>query len=386
MTKRTLRERWLSFGGASGAALRALMAEAAELRDARWGRVTTYSRKVFVPLTNLCRSACAYCVFAKQPGEPGAGYLLPHQVMDIVLRGEDLGCKEALFSLGERPELRHAEARHALSSLGYASTIDYVVAMCGQVLNDSSLVPHVNAGTLRPDEMLKVRSVAGSIGLMLENSSRRLTKKGMPHHGCPDKAPLLRLRTLELGGKLSVPTTSGVLIGIGETWAERIDSLLTLAEIQETYGTLQEVIVQNFRAKAGTPMSDAPEPDLDDMLRTLAVARLILPPDVSLQAPPNLGDAFERYIDAGINDWGGISPLTADHINPERAWPAVDELERRCHEKGMGLTERLTAYPSYIRDGERFLAPAPRSALFRLAEENGWPRRQVHCSTEDVRP
>lgn len=386
MTKPNLREKWLSFGGASGATLRALMAEAAELRDARWGKVLTYSRKVFVPLTNLCRSACGYCTFAKQPGAPSAGYLLPREVMDIISRGEDLGCKEALFSLGERPELRHAEARHALSNLGYASTIDYVVAMCGQVLNDSSLIPHVNAGTLRPDEMHKIRAVAGSIGLMLENSSPRLMKKGMPHYACPDKVPRLRLRTLELAGEWSVPTTSGILIGIGETWAERIDSLLALAEIHERYGTLQEVIVQNFRAKAGTPMSDAPEPDLEDMLRTLAVARLILPVDVSLQAPPNLGDAFERYIDAGINDWGGISPLTADHINPERAWPAVDEVERRCHQSGMELSERLAAYPSYIRDGERFLAAAPRTALLRLAREDGWPRSQVHCSTEDARP
>lgn len=385
MSSRNLRNDWLAFGGVTGAALQVLMAKAAERRDAGWGRVMTYSRKVFIPLTNLCRSACGYCVFAKRPEEPGAGYLRADQVMAIIERGEELGCKEALFSLGERPELRHVEARQMLDVLGYETTIDYLVAMCAAVLAKSTLIPHVNAGTLRPEELLKVRPVAGSIGLMLESSSRRLMKKGMPHHACPDKAPILRLRTLEAAGEMSVPTTSGILIGIGETWAERIDSLLALAAIHARYGTLQEVIVQNFRAKPGTPMADAPEPDLDDMLRTLAVARLILPLDISLQAPPNLADAFERYVDAGINDWGGISPLTADHINPEHAWPALDEIERRCQGKGMDLVERLTTYPTFIHRGDRFLLTAPHAALRSQARDDGWARHQAHHTLEEAR-
>ncbi|MDP4021993.1 7,8-didemethyl-8-hydroxy-5-deazariboflavin synthase CofG [Methylobacterium sp. NEAU 140] len=354
------------------------MAEASERRDAGWGRTMTYSRKVFIPLTNLCRSVCGYCVFAKNPGEPGAGYLSPDDVMAIARRGERLGCKEALFSLGERPELRHPEARGMLDRLGHASTIDYLVEMCGVILSDTSLVPHVNAGTLRADELRKLRPVSGSVGMMLENTSRRLLGKGMAHHACPDKVPLLRLRTLEEAGRQSVPTTSGILIGIGESWEERVETLVALAEIHDRYGTLQEVIVQNFRAKPGTRMAEAIEPDVEDMLRTLAVARLILPAEVSLQAPPNLNDAFERYIDTGINDWGGISPLTADHINPERAWPAISELERRCAGRGMQLAERLTTYPAYLRDSGRFIAPLPRAALRRHARADGWALNQAH--------
>ena len=328
---------FLVYEHAEGALLGRLLARAAEARDATWGKVVTYSRKVFIPLTNLCRDSCGYCTFVKQPGEPGAGYLSPDQVMAIVKRGQELGCKEALFSLGEKPELRYPEAVAMLGNLGFETTLDYAVAMCRMVLEESSLVPHVNLGTMTRPELARVKQVSGSAGLMLENISRRLVRPGMAHHACPDKVPVQRMRTLEAAGLESVPTTTGILIGIGETWAERIQSLEAIAQVHERHGHIQEVIVQNFRAKPGTLMARHQEPDLNDMLRTLAVARLILPSTISLQAPPNLSEEFEAYLDAGINDWGGVSPLTADHINPERAWPAVDEIALRSKQKGFLL-------------------------------------------------
>lgn len=367
-------------GDATGADLDQLMARAAAVRHATWGNVVTYSRKVFVPLTNLCRDKCGYCTFAKQPGTAGAGYLTPDEVQDIVKRGEALGCKEALFSLGEKPELVYPEARTALAALGYATTIEYVVAMCKVVLRESSLVPHVNAGTLEADEVRRVKSVAGSAGIMLENVSRRLIGRGLAHFACPDKVPVQRLRTLERAGEARLPMTTGILIGIGETWRERVESLLEFVRLQERFGHIQEVIVQNFRAKPGTAMAACPEPDMDDMLRTLAVARLLLPPEISLQAPPNLNEVFEKYLRAGVNDFGGISPVTADHINPERAWPAVDEIARRSQQYGMTLVERLTLYPSYLqpKNAIRFIAPNPLVALTSLARQDGHARHQAH--------
>ncbi|MES2999635.1 MAG: 7,8-didemethyl-8-hydroxy-5-deazariboflavin synthase CofG [Pseudomonadota bacterium] len=364
-----------------GAELEQLFVQARARRDAYWGAVATYSRKVFIPLTNLCRDSCGYCTFVKQPGEPGAGYLEPDEVLRIAMRGEELGCKEALFSLGEKPELRYPQAREMLARLGYRTTIDYVVAMCALVLSRTSLVPHVNAGTMSTRDLDRVKEVCGSAGLMLENVSRRLMGKGMPHYACPDKVPLQRLRTLEVAGKASVPMTTGILIGIGETWDERIDSLKAIAEIHQRHGHIQEVIVQNFRAKPGTAMARHREPDMTDMLRTLAIARLLLPVEVSLQAPPNLNEEFERYLDAGINDWGGVSPLTADHINPECAWPAVDEIAFRTKQRSMTLVERLTTYPLYLRQSDRFLRPVPLMALRNLARGDGYAARQVHAAT-----
>lgn len=367
---------WHAMEGAGPADWQQALQDARARRQQHWGHQVTYSRKVFIPLTNLCRDTCGYCTFAKLPGEPGAGYLTPEAVMDIVRRGERLGCKEALFSLGERPELRHPQARDMLRQLGYATTLDYVIAMCRLVLERSRLVPHVNAGTLTPDEMERVKEVSGSAGLMLENISRRLVQPGMAHHACPDKVPLQRMRTLRHAGQLQVPTTSGILIGIGETWAERMDSLFALADLHREYGHLQEVIVQNFRAKPGTPMALHAEPGMDDMLRTLAAARLILPAEVSLQAPPNLQEDFGRYLEAGINDWGGISPVTADHINPERAWPALDAVERHSARHGMALVERLTTYPPY--QTTRFMRPLPRAAIQAQARADGWAAHQAH--------
>lgn len=371
-------EDWYVMPQASEARWQGLMAEARARRELYWGHQVTYSRKVFVPLTNLCRDRCAYCVFAKQPGEEGAGYLRQADVMDIVRRGEQAGCKEVLFSLGERPEQRYPAARQILSGLGYETTHEYTVAMCDLVLRESALIPHVNGGTLTVGELLRLKPVCGSVGLMLESVSRRLTRPGMPHHACPDKVPLQRLRTLERAGRLKVATTSGILIGIGETWQERIDSLLLLADLHRRHGHLQEVIVQNFRAKPGTPMVAHAEPDIEDMLRTLTAARLILPGRVSLQAPPNLNEAFERYLEAGINDWGGVSPVTADHINPERAWPAIDRLAARTARQGLSLVERLTVYPAFQASARGFLDARIQQKLQHHAGADGWAKHQVH--------
>lgn len=370
---------FLELRAVEGAELEQLFAEARVKRDAYWGSVATYSRKVFIPLTNLCRDCCGYCTFVKQPGESGAGYLNPEEVLRIATRGEELGCKEALFSLGEKPELRYPQARDMLARLGYRTTIDYVIAMCELVISKTSLIPHVNAGTMSRDELERVKEVSGSAGLMLENVSRRLMGKGMPHYACPDKVPLQRLRTLDAAGEACLPMTTGILIGIGETWDERIDSLQSIADVHKRHGHIQEVIVQNFRAKRGTTMASHREPDMTDMLRTLAIARLMLPTEISLQAPPNLNEAFECYLDAGINDWGGVSPLTADHINPECAWPAIGEIAFRTMQKGMSLVERLTTYPLYLRQAERYLRPAPREALRRLAREDGYAANQAHA-------
>ncbi|WP_144141075.1 7,8-didemethyl-8-hydroxy-5-deazariboflavin synthase CofG [Paraburkholderia sp. BCC1884] len=374
------REEAYALGGACGLQFEELKARATQKREAAWGRTVTYSRKVFVPLTNLCRDKCGYCTFAKEPGTPGAGYLTPEQVLAIVRRGEALGCKEALFSLGEKPELLHPQAKEMLATLGYATTIDYVIAMCELVLRKSALVPHVNAGTLDQSEVRRVKAVAGSAGIMLETVSRRLIGRGQAHFACPDKVPVQRLRTLARAGEASLPMTTGILIGIGETWVERVDSLMTIAALHEQYGHIQEVIVQNFRAKSGTLMAHCPEPDMDDMLRTTAVARLLLPSTISLQAPPNLNESFEQYLLAGINDFGGISPATADHINPERAWPAVDEIAHRSSKLGMQLVERLTAYPAFLhpRQVARFFGPKPLVALASLARNDGHARHQAH--------
>lgn len=366
------RERAVALASIEGAELDDLRRKAAGLRDHHWSKLLSYSRKVFIPLTTMCRNTCGYCAFVRHPGDPGANFMTPDAVLNVALEGQRLGCKEALFSLGERPERRYVEARDALARLGYATTIDYLVAACRLILDRTSLVPHVNAGTLTENEIARLREVSGSMGMMLETASKRLMKPGMAHHACPDKAPLLRLRTIETAGRLRVPFTTGILIGIGETWDERIDSLLAINAAHLRYGNVQEVIVQNFRAKAGTAMAKWIEPDRKDMLRTLAAARLLLDPSISLQAPPNLEDEFESYIGSGINDWGGVSPLTVDHINPERAWPALSELARRTAAAGYRLVERLTVYPAHLREVSAGVA----AAVERLAGNDGFARQQ----------
>lgn len=335
-----------------------LMLRAARIRDAQWGKVVTYSRKVFVPLTNMCRDTCGYCAFVKHPDDPAAQLMTPEEVLRLARQGERRGCKELLFSLGEKPELRYEKARAALKALGHDSLTDYLREMCALVLRETSLLPHVNAGSLTEDELAQLRPVSASMGMMLETVSRRLTRKGMPHFACPDKTPTQRLRTLERAGRLNVPFTTGLLIGIGETWEERIESLLAIRELHLRHGHVQEVIVQNFQRKPGVAMADHPEPELEDMLRTLAAARIILPPEVSLQAPPNLSARHIEYLAAGINDWGGISPVTIDFINPQHDWPEIRALAASSARAGFRLQERLTVYPAYLRRAGTFMDAA----------------------------
>ena len=350
------RQQALQAARVSGPDLHALCAAAAALRDKQSGKQMTYSRKVFIPLTNMCRDSCGYCTFVKTPESGEAKLMSPAEVMDSVRRGEQLNCKEALFSLGEKPELKYSYAREKLAQLGYRSTLHYLHDMAEQVLENSYLLPHINPGTLQRDELAWLKPVAASMGMMLESTSYRLLKKGGAHHACPDKVPKSRLHTLAMAGELDIPFTTGILIGIGESWEERIDSLLAINELHLQYGHIQEVIVQNFRAKPGTAMAGCTEPDLDDMRRTLAVARLLLHPSINLQAPPNLEEHYGSYISAGINDWGGISPLTIDYINPERAWPQISSLTDACRGLGYELQERLTVYPPFLKNPERYLA------------------------------
>ena len=304
-----------------------LMACAGRLRDQGFGNGVTYSRKIFIPLTQLCRDVCHYCTFAQAPKRVSEPYMSLDAVVELARAGQRLGCKEALFTLGERPELRYKTARDALARMGFVSTLDYLRAAAEAVFTATGLLPHMNPGTLSLDECESLRSVSPSMGIMLESASERLCAKGMPHHGSPDKRPALRLQTLRNAGQARIPFTSGILIGIGETRLERIEALLALRAVHTEYGHLQEIIVQNFRAKPGTRMHDAPEPDLNEMLWTLAVTRVIFGPTMSIQAPPNLSPGcLPNLIAAGINDWGGVSPLTPDHVNPEAPWPHLEQL------------------------------------------------------------
>jgi FO synthase len=368
----------LALEQATDAQLKDLSLQAAAVRDTHWGRTLTYSRKVFVPLTNMCRDDCGYCTFVQKPGSPNARVMTPDEVMAVVKEGERLGCKEVLFSLGEKPELRYSQAREALAQLGHTSMVDYLVQMCEQVLDASSLLPHVNAGTLSAGDIAKLKPVSASMGMMLENVSRRLIQRGEAHYACPDKVPVQRIRTLERAGEQGVPFTTGILIGIGETWSERVDSLITINNLHRRYGHIQEVIVQNFRAKPGTAMANHPEPDLNDMVRTLVLARLLLDPSISIQAPPNLQQRFGAYIAAGINDWGGISPLTLDHINPERAWPQIESLRSATADCGYGLQERLAVYPHYQQYPDRFFAGPIAARLAGIARGDGLALAQCH--------
>jgi FO synthase len=327
---------------------------------------------VFIPLTQLCRDLCHYCTFSRaKPGK--RAFMTSEQVLAVARAGAAAGCTEALFTLGDKPELRFKSARTELSEMGYATTIDYVEAMCRMVLEATGLVPHVNAGILTAEELLRIKAVSGSQGLMLESVADRLGEKGGPHWRSPDKVPAVRLAMLETAGKLGVPFTTGILIGIGETRAERIDALLAIRDLHQRHGHIQEVIVQNFRANPRTPMADAEEPSLDELLWTIAGARLILPADVSLQAPPNLSDAsFPRLLAAGINDWGGVSPVTPDHVNPEHPWPAVDKLRAATEAAGRRLVARLPAYPAFLK--APWQEEAPRRDLLRLSDAHGFAR------------
>ncbi len=355
--------------------LPALMAVAGALRDRGFGNVVTYSKKIFLPLTHLCRDVCHYCTFAKAPKRIGNPYMPLEEVLEVARAGAKLGCKEALFTLGERPEARYKTAREALAKLGYASTLDYLAAVAEAVYTETGILPHLNPGTMSADEIRSLRKVSASMGIMLESAAERLTEKGMPHHGSPDKVPAVRLATLEEAGRARVPFTTGILIGIGETRLERVESLLAIREIHARYGHIQEIIVQNFRAKPDTRMANAPEPDLDEMLWTLAVTRILFGAGMSVQAPPNLSPGvLPQLVAAGINDWGGVSPLTPDFVNPEAPWPHLEELARATAEAGKFLHERLTVYPQYAHQGERWLDERFRTPVLQLIDGAGLPR------------
>ncbi len=335
-----------------------LLACAGEVRDRGKGRIVTYSRKVFLPLTNYCRDRCSYCTFRRDPGEPDGWLMTPEQVRAVVAEGGRQGCTEALFSLGDAPEVAFPEVREALGRLGFARTLDYLRAACAEVLEESPLLPHSNPGLMGPADLAALKGVNASLGLMLESVSTRLLQPGSPHHGAVTKHPRARLRVMEAAGALRIPFTTGILIGIGESAEERVDSLFAIRDLHQRFGHIQEVIVQNFRAKPRIPMRDHPEPTQEEMLRTTAVARLILGPGMNLQAPPNLSEDYGRLLDAGINDWGGVSPLTRDFINPEAPWPHLDSLRRATEARGFRLRQRLPVYPEYIQDRREMLPPA----------------------------
>jgi FO synthase len=341
-----------------------LLEHASRVRDAGLraaGRegIITYSRKVFIPLTRLCRDRCGYCTFATAPHKLPAPFLSPDEVLEIARQGAAMGCKEALFTLGDRPEDRWHQAREWLDAHGYDDTLSYVRAMAIRVLEETGLLPHLNPGVLSWRDFQRLKPVAPSMGMMLETTSRRLfEEKGQPHYGSPDKDPAVRLRVLEDAGRTNVPFTTGILIGIGETVEDRAESIFAIRRVAREYGGVQEVIVQNFRAKPDTAMRGLPDADLQELAATIAVARLVLGPRVRLQAPPNLVDSeYELMIRAGIDDWGGVSPLTPDHVNPERPWPQIEDLAARTGESGFRLRERLTIYPEYVLAGEPWLDP-----------------------------
>tara|TARA_R100001377_G_scaffold81753_1_gene61472 strand:- start:1870 stop:4308 length:2439 start_codon:yes stop_codon:yes gene_type:complete len=363
----------------------ALAAVASRLRDEQHGKLITYSRKVFIPLTQLCRDVCHYCTFAKTPKRIEQAYMPVDEVIELCRQGAAMGCQEALFTLGEKPELRYSAARNALQEMGFASTLDYVREVARRVLLETGMLPHINAGCMSAAEIAMLRPVSASMGIMLESASSRLCEKGMPHYGSPDKDPKVRLETLELAGQANVPFTSGILIGIGETRLERIESLLAIRAIHARYGHIQEIIVQNFRAKAGTKMAQSPEPDLNELLWTIAVARLIFGAQMNIQAPPNLSPGvLPQLIAAGIDDWGGVSPLTPDHVNPEAPWPHLDLLARETAAAGKFLEQRLTIYPSYAREPQRWLDENVRSAVLRQIDGMGYARRDSWMPGESM--
>lgn len=360
----------------SGDTLAQLMSRAHAVRVAHWGDAITYSRKVFAPLTTMCRDTCGYCTFVKHPDDPGAYIMTPEQVLATARKGEATGCKELLFSLGEKPELRYEKAANALTKLGYSSMVDYLADMCALVLRETSLLPHVNAGTLSDEDIEALKPVSASMGMMLETVSNRLMQPGMPHYKCPDKTPKARLRTLEIAGRNKVPFTTGLLIGIGESWAERVEALDAINCVHQRHGYIQEVIIQNFQAKPGIAMEHHSEPSLDDMLLTLATARLILDPSISLQAPPNLSARHADYLAAGINDWGGISPVTIDFINPGHPWPQLDALAASTAKAGCTLQERLTVYPTFLK-GEGYGNPPVLARARAMARGDGLAHAQA---------
>jgi len=353
--------------GCSDDYLPALLEAARAAKERFKPGVITYSRKVFLPLTNLCRDYCGYCTFRRDPADPGAHTMTPEEVLAVARAGEKLGCTEALFSLGDKPEVAFPEMRETLGRLGYKSTLHYLEAMCQLMLRETSLLPHPNPGLLSGEWIARLAAVSPSMGLMLETTNAELLAPGRAHDHAPDKIPARRLRTMEDAGEQKVPFTTGLLIGIGESLEDRVDTLLAIRDLHERYGHIQEVIVQNFRVKPAIPMAHWPEPSRGEMLRAVAVARLLLP-NVNIQAPPNLSAPYyEQLVDAGINDWGGVSPLTPDFINPEKPWPHLEQLRLRSQAKGSELRQRLPVYPEFVSS----VAARPGLLSDRLLEASG---------------
>ena len=351
-----------------------LIEQAEAMTLAAFGATVTYSRKVFIPLTHLCRDVCHYCTFAKAPRNAGAPYLSIEQVLEIARAGEAAGCREALFTLGDRPEDRYEVARTGLAALGHGTTLSYLREAAAAVLAETSLLPHLNPGIMGDDDLAMLRPVAASMGLMLESTSERLCQKGGPHHGSPDKVPAVRLEAIEAAGRARVPFTTGLLIGIGETRMERIEALLAIRDAHARHGHIQEVIIQNFRAKPGTRMADHVEPPLEEHLWTVAAARLILGSEMTIQAPPNLQpDGLTALMRAGVNDWGGVSPVTPDHVNPEAPWPHLMALNAATAAAGRVLTERLAVGPAYAKEPERWLEPDIALKVRRAVDARGLP-------------
>ncbi|WP_018184324.1 5-amino-6-(D-ribitylamino)uracil--L-tyrosine 4-hydroxyphenyl transferase CofH [Kaistia granuli] len=357
-----------------------LLAAASARRDFAHGDLVSYSRKVFIPLTQLCRDVCHYCTFAHPPRKGERAFLTREEVLAIAVAGKKAGCKEALFTLGDKPELRYKIAREELAALGHETTLSYLAEMAEMVYRETGLLPHANPGLLTDADLVALRRVSISQGIMLESTSERLCAKGGAHYGSPDKLPAARLDTIRRAGEQAVPFTSGILIGIGETRAERIDALLALRELNDAHGHIQEIIVQNFRPKADTKMADVEAPSEEDHLWTIAITRLIFEPEMNIQAPPNLSPgALPQIVAAGINDWGGVSPVTPDHVNPEAPWPHVQELAEATRAAGKELTERLAIYPAHARHSLRWVDPALRTGLYNLVDGDGWPRSDSWC-------
>ncbi|RMG54632.1 MAG: 7,8-didemethyl-8-hydroxy-5-deazariboflavin synthase subunit CofG [Acidobacteria bacterium] len=379
------RDEALRLADCSREALPWLCGAAAYLRDLGRGRTVSFSPKVFIPLTRLCRDECGYCAFRQSPGEAERLYMSLDEVVALARAAERLGCTEALFTLGERPEQRYPEARQWLYRNGYRTTIEYLHQACRRVLTETRLLPHSNPGTLSCREMQYLKGVNASMGLMLENVSERLCQEGGPHHRAPSKRPRVRLKVLRMAGELRIPFTTGLLVGMGETRKERIESLLRIRDLHQQYGHIQEVIIQPFRAKPDTPMASHPELSMDELLWTVAAARLILGPTVNLQVPPNLSaTTYPLFLLAGINDWGGISPLTIDYVNPEAPWPQLSELRRKTEMLGFTLKPRPPVYPEYIRERTEYISESIKHRLHALIDEDGYIRGGIDryvCTT-----
>jgi FO synthase len=360
----------------------ALLSAAAVLRDAGHGDVISYSRKVFIPLTKLCRDVCHYCTFAHPPRRGERCYLIPEEAVEIAQAGARAGCREALFTLGDKPELRYRAARAELDEMGFATTLDYLAHVAGRVLSETGLLPHANPGVMTREEIEALRAVSVSQGIMLETVSDRLGERGGPHFGSPDKVPAVRLATIDAAGQCAVPFTSGILIGIGETRAERIEALLALRDLHLRHGHIQEIIVQNFRAKPGTRMAGAPQPSVEELQWMIAMARLIFGPEMNIQAPPNLSPGMlAKLIASGLNDWGGVSPVTIDHVNPEAPWPELERLAAETAANGKTLAERLAIYPAYARDLRHWVAPGLVKATLDHLDGEGFARGPDRWST-----